>query len=90
MGFGTVRGLGFGTPTPTPNPKPPQPKPIYYQGNYAAAATAFRGAVQVDPSDAAAYNNLGNVLDELKDWPGAVKAWQQVTVLLLHAGCMRS
>ncbi|MFH1115401.1 MAG: tetratricopeptide repeat protein [Pseudomonadota bacterium] len=46
-------------------------------GKPANAATCFRQALQAKPNHATALFNLGIVLrDDLKDYPGALKAWE--------------
>jgi len=46
-------------------------------GKAQEAVTSFRNALKADPNHATALFNLGIVLrDDLKDYPGALKAWE--------------
>lgn len=44
--------------------------------NFAAAETAFRRTVELEPDDKMAWNNLGNVRYEQRNIPGAIEAWE--------------
>ena len=50
-------------------------------GSLDAAATAYRRALELRPKYAAAQNNLGLVLEDLKDTPGAEQAFRAAIAL---------
>src|SRR6185295_14552783 len=45
------------------------------QGKFGNAEVAFSRAVELNPSDAESYNNLGEALGELKQYPRALEAF---------------
>lgn len=47
------------------------------EGNFQAAASAFRRAVAADPDDALAHANLGSALSELGDAEGAIREYRE-------------
>jgi hypothetical protein len=49
----------------------------YQQGLYAKSAQAFLGAVDADPKDWQAYENLGNCYYKLNRWKKALEAYRQ-------------
>ncbi|CAN5123041.1 hypothetical protein BH09PAT3_BH09PAT3_4990 [soil metagenome] len=50
---------------------------LYATGDLESAKKQYEKAVELDDSNATAYNNLGNVYRDLKDTDKAVKAYQQ-------------
>lgn len=48
---------------------------------WAEAVQAFEAVLVLDPQHAIAWNNLGNVRDELGDRPSAIAAYQQALIL---------
>jgi len=51
------------------------------QGKFANAQVAFERAVTLNPSDAESYNNLGEALGELKQYPRAIEAFNKAVSL---------
>ena len=50
-------------------------------GKFEPAAAAFRDSLALDPNSAAAQNNLGEALGELKQYPRALEAFQRAVAL---------
>lgn len=51
------------------------------QGKFGNAEVAFQRAVALNPNDAESYNNLGEALGELKQYPRALEAFTKATNL---------
>lgn len=51
------------------------------QGKFGNAEVAFECAVTLNPTDAEAYNNLGEALGELKQYPRAIEAFNKAVSL---------
>jgi tetratricopeptide (TPR) repeat protein len=51
------------------------------QGKFGNAEVAFERAVNLNPSDAESYNNLGEALGELKQYPRALEAFNKAISL---------
>jgi len=51
------------------------------QGKFGNAEVAFARAVALNPSDAESYNNLGEALGELKQYPRAIEAFNKAVSL---------
>src|ERR1700674_3844826 len=50
-------------------------------GNFQPAADSYRRSLSLDANSAEAQNNLGEALGELKQYPGALEAFQQAVAL---------
>ena len=61
------------------------------QGKFGNAQVAFERAVTLNPTDAEAYNNLGEALGELKQYPRALEAFNKAISLDVktHAAKLR-
>jgi Flp pilus assembly protein TadD len=51
------------------------------QGKFDNAEVAYQRAVTLNPTDAESYNNLGEALGELKQYPLALEAFTKAITL---------
>lgn len=54
---------------------------LYATGDVEAAKTQYEEAIKIDPKDALAHNNLGNMQRELKDYDGAIASYRKAIEL---------